>query len=71
MIVGSCFYTQDRQDFQSCCFGKMMSGGLKAVIMMTVTLLSQITVNEFDVQYKLLWQINVVSSYAAQNYARR
>ena len=46
---------QDRQDFQSCCFGKMMSGGLKAIGMMTVTLLSQIMVNEFDVQYKLLW----------------
>ncbi len=24
MIVWLMFYTQDRQDFQSCCFGKMM-----------------------------------------------
>ena len=55
MIVWRMLYTQDRQDFQSCCFGKMMSGGLKAIGMMTVTLLSQIMVNEFDVQYKLLW----------------
>ena len=28
-------------------------------------------VNEFDVQYKLLCQINAVRSYAAQIYARR
>lgn len=71
MIVWLMFYTQDRQDFQSCCFGKMMSGGLKAISMMTMTLLSLITVNEFDVQYKLLWQITAMRSYAAQIYARR
>ena len=49
----------------------MMSGGLKAISMMTMTLLSLITVNEFDVKYKLLWQITAMRSYAAQIYARR
>jgi hypothetical protein len=62
------FLFQDRQDHQSC---KRQDDGSLEVTVTTAPLFSRMMVNEFDVQYKLLCQINAVRSYAAQIYSRR